>query len=180
MHIRTGGPEDYESLLALGDEAVAWLVEQGRTGQWGTSPWTGSPKREALLRDRAAGDGLRIAEETTGEVLGAMVITGERQPYVSAVDEPELYVNLLITSRRHIGRGIGAALIDQARIEARESGIDLIRVDCYAGDDGKLVRFYTRVGFTPTESFTVGEWPGQLLEIRLSAETEVGIEAARK
>jgi len=124
------------------------------------------------MRERAAGDGLRIAEESTGEVLGAMVITGEHQSYVSAVDEPELYINLLITSRRHIGRGIGAALVDQARIEARESGIDLIRVDCYAGDDGKLVRFYTGVGFTPTESFIVGEWPGQLLEMRLSTEAE--------
>jgi hypothetical protein len=32
MRIRIGGPQDAPVVLALGDEAVAWLVEQGRTG----------------------------------------------------------------------------------------------------------------------------------------------------
>jgi GNAT superfamily N-acetyltransferase len=102
-------------------------------------------------------------------VLGAMVITPERASYVPAAGEPELYVNLLVTSRRQRGRGVGAALIGQALAEAAERGLDLIRVDCFAGDDGKLVRYYESVGFTPVQEFTVGEWPGQLLELRLSA-----------
>ncbi|GAA2396714.1 hypothetical protein [Dactylosporangium salmoneum] len=44
----------------------------------------------------------------------------------------------------------------------------LLRVDCYAGGDGALVRWYERQGFTATEAFTVTrddgtEWPGQVL-----------------
>jgi hypothetical protein len=29
------------------------------------------------------------------------------------------------------------------------------------------VRFYERCGYTKTETFTVGEWPGQVLERRI-------------
>jgi hypothetical protein len=39
--------------------------------------------------------------------------------------------------------------------------------DCFAGNDGALVRFYERCGYTKTETFTVGEWPGQVLERRI-------------
>jgi hypothetical protein len=41
-----------------------------------------------------------------------------------------------------------------------------MRVDCYAGGTGDLVRYYERNGFVRTETFTVKEWPGQVLEQR--------------
>jgi hypothetical protein len=50
---------------------------------------------------------------------------------------------------------------------ARERGAHLLRVDCYAGGDRALVRYYERQGFTATDPFAVGEWPGQVLEERL-------------
>jgi hypothetical protein len=42
-------------------------------------------------------------------------------------------------------------------------------VDCYAGDDRKLVAYYEANGFTSTEAYTVGEhaWPGQVLARRV-------------
>jgi GNAT superfamily N-acetyltransferase len=76
-------------------------------------------------------------------------------------------VNLLVTDRSFAGRGVGAALLDHARDLAVARGLGLLRVDCYAGDDRALVRYYESVGFTATEPFTVGEWPGQVLERRL-------------
>ena len=103
--------------------------------------------------------------------MGVMLLSEEPMPYVDPVDERELYVHLLLASRRHVNQGIGQALVDQARAVAAERGIDLIRVDCYAGDDRKLVAAYERMGFTPTEPFTVKEWPGQVLALRLSAVT---------
>ena len=54
------------------------------------------------------------------------------------------------------------------REEAAAKGVDLIRVDCYAGDDRKLVAAYERLGFTPAFTFQVKEWPGQVLTMRLS------------
>lgn len=170
MRIRLGGPADIPAVLALGDEAVEWMNERGNTQQWGTEPWTGNEKRETTVRDRAQGDGMRIIEDATGQVLGALVITETPQPYVPQAGERELYVNLLLVSRRHRGRGIGAALIDRAKQEADERGIDLLRVDCWAGEEGSLVRVYEGYGFSRVQEFTVptpaGDWPGMLLALR--------------
>ncbi|MFD0632406.1 hypothetical protein ACFQ9X_13090 [Catenulispora yoronensis] len=66
---------------------------------------------------------------------------------------------------------MGRALVERAKQEAAERGIDLIRVDCWAGEDGNLVKVYESYGFTRDQEFMVGEWPGMLLRLRLS---EVG------
>jgi GNAT superfamily N-acetyltransferase len=172
MRIRPGGPGDIAAVLALGDQAVKWMNARGNTQQWGTAPWTGNQQREAVIRDLAHGGGMRIAEDQDHVVLGALVITGTPQPYVPAAAEPELYVNLLLVSRRHSGQGIGAALIGQAKQEAAARGIGLIRVDCWAGEDGSLVRVYEKYGFSRVREFTValpaGEWPGMLLAMQLA------------
>jgi GNAT superfamily N-acetyltransferase len=172
MRIRPGGPGDIAAVLALGDEAVTWLNARGNTQQWGTAPWTGNDKREAKIADQARGRGMRIAEDQGGLVLGAMVITEIAPAYVPPAAERELYVNLLLVSRRHRGQGIGAALIEHARQEAAARGIGLIRVDCWAGQDGSLVRAYEKYGFSRVQEFTValpaGPWPGMLLGMRLA------------
>jgi GNAT superfamily N-acetyltransferase len=172
MRIRAGGLDDVAVVLALGDEAVTWMNARGNTQQWGTAPWTGHEKREAAIRDQAHGGGMRIGEDQDGTVLGALVITESPQAYVPAAGERELYVNLLLVSRRHRGRGVGAVLIEHAKQEAATRGIDLIRVDCWAGEEGSLVRAYERYGFSRAQEFTVtrpaGEWPGMLLTMRLA------------
>jgi hypothetical protein len=33
-----------------------------------------------------------------------------------------------------------------------------LRVDCWAGGEGALVRYYEAAGFTATTRFTVGTW----------------------
>jgi GNAT superfamily N-acetyltransferase len=64
---------------------------------------------------------------------------------------------------------VGSALLTHAAEETARAGISLLRVDCYAGDDGKLVRYYEDNGFVRTETYTVGEhqWPGQVLARRV-------------
>jgi GNAT superfamily N-acetyltransferase len=167
--IRTGGPDDVPTVLALLDGATRWLVERGRTGQWGTEPHSTSPRRIEQVRRWAADGGLRIAE-LAGEAAGALAV-GSAMPYVAPAAEPELYVNLLVTDRRYAGRKIGTRLLAEAERIARDRGVGLLRVDCYAGDDGALVRYYERQGFTRAETFIVDlpdrRWPGQLLTRRL-------------
>jgi GNAT superfamily N-acetyltransferase len=166
MRIRQGGPDDTEAIMAMLDGAVAWLVEHGSTGQWGTEPFSAIPQRVDGIADKARTDSVWIAE-IDGAPAGAMATSPEPMPYVDAADEPELYITLLVTDRAYAGRGVGAALLAHARDEARRQGAGLVRVDCYAGGEGRLVAYYRRNGFTPAETFTVGEWPGQVLSLRV-------------
>lgn len=148
------------------DEAVSWLAANGRSGQWGTEPFSQIPRRVASINEMVLLNTLWIAEDD-GVPAGAMVTSPRPLPHVAPADEPELYIALLVTGRAFAGRGIGSALLAHARAEAREVGVGLVRVDCYAGSDGELVAYYVRNGFTPVSAFTVGEWPGQLLSLRV-------------
>jgi GNAT superfamily N-acetyltransferase len=165
--VRSGSMADFESILALMDEAIAWLTAQGRTGQWGSEPFSAGPARVEHMRSEVDTNDLWMAE-IDGEPVGAMLLGEQPTVYIAPADEPELFLHLLVTSRRQVHGGIGQALVDQARAVAAERGIDLIRIDCYAGDDRKLVTAYERLGFTSTAPFTVRDWPGQLLAMRLS------------
>ena len=167
MRIRAGAVADLDMVLALMDEAVAWMVERGQTGQWGSEPISGRLTFVERLEEWQRSGGLRIAEADDGEPLGALVVGGA-QPYVRAADEPELYVILLVTSRRHAGEGVGAALVRHALGEAHSQGVRLLRVDCWAGAP-RLVEWYEQQGFVPVERFSVGEWEGQLFELRIDS-----------
>ncbi len=66
------------------------------------------------------------------------------------------------------GHGAGSALLAHAAEETRRAGVSLLRVDCYAGADGKLVRYYESNGFVRTDTYTAtNNWPGQVLARRL-------------
>jgi GNAT superfamily N-acetyltransferase len=90
---------------------------------------------------------------------------------VPPADEPELYVRLLVTERASKGQNIGGQLLEHAVKLARDAGAGLLRVDCFAGGDGALIRYYEKQGFTRTEAFAVpvsgSEWPGQVLAQRV-------------
>jgi GNAT superfamily N-acetyltransferase len=168
--IRQAGRSAVPDVLALLDGATEWLVAQGRIDQWGTEPHSTNPQRIAQITGFADDDGLWLAEEADGRVVGALAV-GAALPYVPPAVEPELYVRLLVTDRASAGQGIGGALLDHARELARAAGVGLLRVDCFAGGDGALVRYYEKQGFTREVEFAVpvkgSEWPGQVLVQRL-------------
>ncbi|MDA2814220.1 GNAT family N-acetyltransferase [Nocardiopsis sp. RSe5-2] len=164
MRIRKGGPDDVPSVLAMLDGAVEWLTARGREGQWGSQPWSEFPERVRRIEDKA--DGLWMAE-IGGEPAGALALSPVPEPYVDPAPEPELYVGLLVTARAFTGRGVGARLLGFARDQARERGVALLRVDCWAGGDGALIAYYERQGFTPTERVPVGTTAVQVFEMRV-------------
>nr|WP_296070965.1 GNAT family N-acetyltransferase [uncultured Actinoplanes sp.] len=170
LHIRPGGTADVPAVLRLLDGAVDWLVAHGRPGQWGTTPMSAVPRRVAMTETMAANGELHVA--TLGDDVVGAIGVGTAPDYVPAAREPELYVTLLVTDRAHAGSDIGGRLLDHARGLARTAGVGLLRVDCYAGVDQALVRYYERQGFTATESFVVNlpamVWPGRILQERLT------------
>jgi len=171
IRIREGGPDDIPAILGMLDSGVAWLVSQGRTGQWGSTPLSENPKVAESLAGYMDG-GTAYVAEVDGVAAATLTLDGAPGPYLSHLPppgEPERYIHWLASDRRFKGRGVGGALIEHAAEETRRAGISLLRVDCYAGDDGKLVRYYESNGFVRTDTFTVGEnkWPGQLLARRV-------------
>jgi GNAT superfamily N-acetyltransferase len=166
--IRAGGPNDVPLILDMLDSSVEWLVSQGRTRQWGTDPWSTDPKAVAMV-ERYVTQGTPYIAEVDGAPAATLTLTDAPGSYLEPADEPERYIHLLASDHRLTGRGAGAALLAHAARVTREAGISLLRVDCYAGDDGKLVAYYERNGFIRTEPFRHGadEWPGQVLARRV-------------
>jgi GNAT superfamily N-acetyltransferase len=140
---------------------VVWLVEQGRTEQWGDQPWSAFPERVARIR-RMIDDNELLLLDRDGETMAALAHGPVAHDYVPSATEPEDYVALLVS--HPAARGAGRRLLDESWTRARALGLRRQRVDCYAGDDGKLVRFYESAGFARTARFEVKGWPGQLLE----------------
>jgi GNAT superfamily N-acetyltransferase len=159
VRIRRGGPADAASVIGFFDEAVEWMVARGQTGQWGTEPLSANARMVARVEEWAAGSGLWMAE-LGGEPVGALVV-GERPEHVHPVDVDELYIELLLASRAHAGKRIGARLVAHARGLA---GDRLLRVDCWAGAP-RLVRFYEDQGFVKDGTFRVGDWEGQVFSM---------------
>ncbi len=163
LAVRRAGPGDEAAVLGLFDRAVAWLVSQGLTDQWGSEPWTGQPRREAMAAGWLASDGAWFAETSGGDPVGFLGL-GPALDHVPPAEVPEVYVRALVTSRAPEARGAGRLLLDHATRQAHEQGVDQVRVDCFAGNDGRLVAFYESCGFTRVGTFTVGEtWTGALL-----------------
>ncbi len=62
---------------------------------------------------------------------------------------------------------MGATLLAHAAAETRRKNVSLLRVDCFAGSEGRLIAYYEKQGFTRTNTFAVGDWQGQILEQRV-------------
>lgn len=160
IDIRPGSVTDEEAVLALFDEAIAWLVDRGLSGQWGEQPFSTRPEmREVVLRTLRENE-VRVAEHE-GQPVGVLA-AGACPPYVPGNPVPELYVSLLISSRRLRGEGIGARLLALACELARERGRRMVRVDCWA-DSPHLIGFYEGQGFTRQGRFDLQGWRGQIL-----------------
>ncbi|MFI5807172.1 GNAT family N-acetyltransferase [Streptomyces sp. NPDC051561] len=169
VRIRPGRPGDVPAVLDMLDGAVEWMNARGNTEQWGTTPYSRKAGGAERVRHYMEECEPHIAE-VDGLPVGAMVLSGGPSPTMTgipAVDEPERYVRLLITDRKQAGLGIGAVLLAHAVEETRRAGVDLLRVDCWAGGGGELVRYYERCGFTATGPFQKGSWPGMVLARRV-------------
>lgn len=160
--IRRASAADVPAVLQVFDGVIAWFVSRGNTAQWGTEPWSALPRRVEQVTQACALPGAWVVEAPDGLILAALVL-GESMPYVPAACEPEVYVRLLIAARDVHARGLGRRLLAFADDQARAAGARRLRVDCYAGGTGELVRFYEACGYQRLSTFELEGWPGQLL-----------------
>lgn len=160
--IRRASAADAPAVLAIFDEVVAWFMTIGNEQQWGVEPWSSQPHQQARVTEACTLPGAWVVEDTKGTILAALVL-GDAMPYVPPASEPELYVRLLIASRNPKARGVGKRLLAFADDQARFAHVNRLRVDCYGGGSGALIRFYESCGYKRLSTFDVEGWPGQLL-----------------
>jgi GNAT superfamily N-acetyltransferase len=167
---RKGTEADHASVLGMFDEAISWLASRGLEGQWGDRPWSESPTRVTGVRKLISRDGFWVAE-SDGSPVGALIVDPKAPPYAPESKTPEMYVILLLVSRKSAGNRIGSRLLDKARDLGLEAGARRLRVDCWAGGHGALVDYYRSQGFVPDNVVSVDGWPAQILTLDL----DVGI-----
>jgi GNAT superfamily N-acetyltransferase len=160
LAFREGSVADEAAVLELFDESVRWLVSRGQPGQWGSEPWSAQPELCALVNRTLRDNEVRIAEHD-GAMVGA-VAAGASPPYVPGNPVPELYVALLISTRRLSGHSIGARLLSLVSELALARGAQMMRVDCWAHSP-ELIGFYEEQGFTRQGQFDLRGWRGQVL-----------------
>ncbi|KAJ7027930.1 acyl-CoA N-acyltransferase [Mycena alexandri] len=175
---------DFEFLWATFSSCIEWLVSKGHEAQWGAEPWGADVKervRNKIPLEDAKGARRWIAE-VDGESAGYLDITPFRSDYlpVAAEDKAgkEMFLKTLVVHRKFVGRGVGEFLLQFVKKLAVEEKADWLRLDCWRGPPGKdgLVKYYLRNGFSRAREFVVPpgtqnnakEWPGQLLEIKVS------------
>ncbi|MCX4471506.1 Acetyltransferase (GNAT) family protein [Micromonospora sp. MW-13] len=159
---RRATPEDVPAVLRLFDDVIAWFVSIGNDEQWGTEPWSTQERQIERVTEACALPGAWVTEHAELGVCGALVL-GDAMPYVPPATDPEVYVRLVIGSRDPRAKGVGRRLLALADDQARAAGVSRLRVDCYGGGTGALVRFYESCGYERISTFVVDGWPGQLL-----------------
>jgi GNAT superfamily N-acetyltransferase len=162
--IRPGDEADGPTVVALFDEAVAWLVERGQTGQWGATPFAERPGINERVHGFRIGGGLYIAERD--DVPVGVLVVGPAPAYAPPAPVPELYVILLLSSRQWAGQGIGGVLVNKAIEVGYERGAEVLRVDCWAHAP-RLVRWYEKQGFIRSSRFELNGWQGQIFTMQL-------------
>jgi hypothetical protein len=95
--LRVGSVDDLDAVMRLFDAAIAWLAEQGRTGQWGDQPWSASADRVARIRRMIEENELLLLDRE-GTTVGALAHGPVAHDYVPPAPEPEDYVVLLVAS----------------------------------------------------------------------------------
>ena len=98
-----------------------------------------------------------------GATVGALAVVEEPGPLRPGGGRPRRYVDLLLR-----GGDRRAALLEHAVAFARDTGVGLLRVDCWAGSPG-TDRVLRRTGFHARRTYTVNDQYGQIFRCASAA-----------
>ncbi|USW55941.1 Putative acyl-CoA N-acyltransferase [Septoria linicola] len=107
--------------------------------------------------------------------VAAIVLEDHAEDYVHEVlpkrntDNPFVYVRFLVTDRRtgQLSKDAATALLDYAKAAARSLNISRLCLDCWSGNDRKLVRYYEKHSFHLLGDVMHDDWPAAILECRI-------------
>lgn len=151
---------DHELLVDFQESQIPWLSTVGSGEQWGTQPirernpqisdktraWIERSEKQAPWSNEWCR--AYVAEASDGTPVAGLVLESKANYYVHAVlpeqDEKDPFVYLAyLISNRDAGektKGAGSALVEFAKEQTRGVGLKRICVDCWRGNDRKLVK----------------------------------------
>lgn len=125
--------------------------------QYWNEPWSRESVRAYIAeiemkQEELSHELLELAIKTTNDTarvpVAGMVLQGQSSEYVRDIipenddNDPFIYVLYLMSDRRvaPFGKGAGANLISHAKAEARRLGFRRLCLDCWRGNDNRLIR----------------------------------------
>jgi GNAT superfamily N-acetyltransferase len=161
---------DVPGVLAVFDEAVAWLTQKGLSGQWGTTPFSAIPNMHNQFIDWIH-DGTLYVARLNGTVEATIVLTDQAPKYAAhlwhSFPSTALYIEAFAATRSPQGRGVGLALLKWAEKYGKESGKTMMWLDCWA-DNPDLCKYYEQAGYEARGLLVVNEWRARLFAKQLS------------
>ncbi|HYN97759.1 MAG TPA: GNAT family N-acetyltransferase, partial [Pilimelia sp.] len=144
------GPADTDAVLAVLDEAAAWLAHRG-IAQW--------PARfDPGWVTGAVGRGETWLVRDAGEVLATFTLAWSDPLWPAPGGDTAGYLHRLAVRRR--AAGLGSVLLRWAGAAARARGRRYLRLDCVATNEG-LRAYYEAAGFAHRGDVEVRGNPGQ-------------------
>jgi hypothetical protein len=147
------GPGQVPDVLAVLDEAAAWLRDRG-VGQW-------PPRFEPSWVEGAVRRGETWLAVAGGAVRGTVTLDDADPVWDDVPAASALYVHRMAVRRP--AAGLGAVILEWADGVARAQGRAALRLDCVAAN-GRLRAYYEAAGFAHRGDAAVAGAPGQRLD----------------
>jgi GNAT superfamily N-acetyltransferase len=168
FQLRLATPGDLSQIVALINEASAWLGRAKGTDQW-QRPWPDRAARDARVRAGVVRGETWIAWDGHTP-MGTITITAQANPVVWSnlspdcdLTEDAIYAHRLILARKYAGLGLGAELIDWAGLYGqRVFDARWLRVDVWRSNY-ELHEYYRGRGFLPCGSCADPGYPSGAL-----------------
>lgn len=147
MLIRPAVPDEVSNVLAMRDEAAAWLATRG-SDQW-SAPWPDVERMTAGVR-RAVDAGDVWVVQDGDDLVATLTLDTWANPDLWTPDEaaePARYVHRLIVRRQATTTGLGAELLDWCGDHTARAGALWLRLDAWT-TNRDLQRYYLNHGFT--------------------------------
>ena len=156
MELRRAKLEDVNAVMALVKRVIP-LMRAGGNLQWDDA----YPNPGVFSQDVAQGQ-LWLAE-IEGGLAGIAAITTDQEPEYAEVGwdlaETAIVVHRLAVDPAYQGRGVAAALMAQAELEARDRGIAVLRLDTNTHNEATR-KLFPRLGYVFAGEIGLGFRPG--------------------
>jgi len=163
LSIRPALPHELAIVMAIQDDAAAWLKANG-IRQW-TSPLPRSCW-DYVERAIASREVYLACWPECGYAVGTLRLKWTDPRLWPADPEAAAYVHDLAVRRNLKGHRIGALMLEWAKEQARARGRAYLRLDCVAWNPA-LRQYYEHIGFTCRGEVTQGTYVAALYEFRL-------------